>query len=203
MPTFRLTDRQWARYHRGIAGEVTRRLAARREALILEHLGMVPGIARQVAQILRHTIPQLDMGDLEQDGAVGLLQAADRYRSEDGPFAPYAYFRVRGAILDAHKRQSWHEHQPCQLHYQFLDDEIDYLADPAPGPHELAAATERRRRLRRAIERLLSDDEQSVLEEALAGRLAAAIAADRGHSSNWARVRLRAAREKVTASLAS
>jgi hypothetical protein len=63
MPVIRLSERQWARYHRGLAGEVTRRLAAWREQLILEHLPMAARIARSVAHLFA---PHLDIRDLER-----------------------------------------------------------------------------------------------------------------------------------------
>ena len=200
MQTLSLTDRQWARYHRGIAGEVTRRFALRREALILDHLLMVERIARHLRQTLRRSIPQqLELSDLMQDGTVGLVQAADRYRSEDGAFDKFAYHRVRGAILDAHKRRAWREEQHCQLH-DWLDEKSNYFLDPAPGLDDVVATSERSRRLREAVASL-PDDERLVLELNLRGQVVASIAAVRGKGTFWARVRLRAAREKVAAHL--
>jgi len=43
--------------------------------------------------------------DIEQDGLEGLVQAANRYDSSHGSeFATFAYYRVRGAMLDGIKR---------------------------------------------------------------------------------------------------
>ena len=199
-PTLRLSEKQWVRYHAGLAGEVTRRFAARRERLILDHLVMVERIARKVAQLLRPGIPQLDLSDLVQDGRLGLVQAADRYRSADGAFDRFAYRRVRGAMLDAHKRNAWREHQHCQLYSDYLDNDIDYLIDPAPGPHELAIERERGRRLGRAVAGLPAEERQ-ILERTLAGEVAREVAASYGRQRSWTDVRVRRARAKVTASL--
>lgn len=212
MPVIRLSERQWARYHRGLAGEVTRRLAERRERLILDHLPMAARIARSVAHLFAQ---HLDIRDLEQAGCLGLVQAADRYRSEDGPFTRFAYFRVRGAIIDQQKRRAYRE----ELHYSvdewlehdnegeassrdtFLQGQIGrYLRDRGPLPDDLAGRRQRVTRLRRALD-LLPDDEREIAIRALKGELAAQIAATFGHSPNWARVRLNAARVKLAARL--
>lgn len=192
MPAIRLSARQWARFHRGLAGEVTSRLARRREALIVENMVMAERIARHVA----HMFPShIDIRDLVQAGCVGLVQAADRYRSEDGPFHIFAYLRVRGSIIDSQKRRAFRE----ELH-ELL--EVDHLIsiDPGPRPDELFAQKQKISRLNRAVA-LLPDEQRDVLRKALGGQLAGEIAASYGHSANWARVRLHAARDKVAARL--
>jgi RNA polymerase sigma factor (sigma-70 family) len=218
MPVFRLTERQWLRYQQGIAGEVARRLAARRESLIVEHLPMAERIARHVA---RSFAPHLQIDDLIQDARVGLVQAADRYRSEDGPFPRFAFLRVRGAVVDAQKRRTYRE----EMHYSIDEwlaadasglDGADgklpiplwlvqerihrYLSDRGPLPDELAAEAERYRRLRQAIA-TLPEEQRMVVERALAGEVAAQIAETEGRSPNWARVRLNAARQALAAQL--
>jgi RNA polymerase sigma factor (sigma-70 family) len=199
MSVIRLTERQWQRYHRGLAGAVTQRLAERREVLIVEHLVMCERIARKVARILPY---HLDIEDLVQCGRIGLVQAADRYRSDDGPFTRFAYFRIRGAIIDAHKRRAYQEELHESLDYVGDDREVvarsRQLRDRAPLPDVQAAESEKMARLAAAIGQL-PDQEREVLQRALAGELAGAIAASHGHSPNWARVRLNAARDKVAA----
>lgn len=64
---------------------------------------MVERIARQVHRTMTH----VDIEDLRQSGFAGLLAAAQRYKPSAGEFSHFAYFRVRGAVIDAHKRSAY------------------------------------------------------------------------------------------------
>lgn len=78
----------------------------RRDLLIVEHMAMVP----RIAQTVRHMfVPHIPFEDLVQWGYVGLVQAAHRYDPAQGSFARFAYLRIRGAIIDANKRQAYRE----------------------------------------------------------------------------------------------
>jgi RNA polymerase sigma factor for flagellar operon FliA len=70
-----------------------------RNALVVEHLGLVKSIARRLAQ----RVPaQVDVNDLISVGMVGLIDAAGRYRPSVGaPFEAYARQRIHGAMLDS------------------------------------------------------------------------------------------------------
>ena len=89
---------------RGRRGSLPRRptAAERREQLILDHLKMVQSIAVNI----RARIPvQVELDDLVHDGICGLLDAAKRYQTtRNVPFAAYAKYRIRGAILDGLRR---------------------------------------------------------------------------------------------------
>jgi len=63
---------------------------------------------------------QIPFEDLIQSGYVGLIQAASNphYDPAQGSFARFAYLRIRGAIIDANKRQAYRE----ELH-DSLDDQ--------------------------------------------------------------------------------
>lgn len=88
------------------------RIAAHRienqEALVLDHDYLVRRIAYQ---FVRRLPPNIELGDLIQDGMVGLLEAARRYsRSDIAPFATFATFashRIRGAMLDSLRDADW------------------------------------------------------------------------------------------------
>lgn len=72
-----------------------RRTRLRRDALVVAHLHLPAIIARRYAD----RPPLLD--DLEQEGRLGLLEAAGRYQTGMGAnFATFATQRVRGAIVD-------------------------------------------------------------------------------------------------------
>lgn len=70
----------------------------RRDELILGHLALIDAAARRVH---RRLPAHVDYGDLRQDAAVGLTQAARDYAPSRGrPFPHYAAKRVRGEIHD-------------------------------------------------------------------------------------------------------
>jgi RNA polymerase sigma factor for flagellar operon FliA len=65
----------------------------------------VEGLARRVAASMPHSI---DLGDLVQDGMLGLIDAAHRYDEGRGiKFETFAERRVRGAMIDALRRDAW------------------------------------------------------------------------------------------------
>ena len=65
----------------------------------------VEALARRVAASMPHSI---DLGDLVQDGMIGLIDAANRYDEDRGiKFETFAERRVRGAMIDALRRDAW------------------------------------------------------------------------------------------------
>ena len=65
----------------------------------------VQALARQVAASMPHSI---DIGDLVQDGMIGLIDAAHRFDEARGiKFETFAERRVRGAMIDALRRDAW------------------------------------------------------------------------------------------------
>jgi RNA polymerase sigma factor for flagellar operon FliA len=72
---------------------------------IVRGLGFVENLARRVAASMPHSI---DIGDLVQDGMLGLIDAAHRFDEERGiRFETFAERRVRGAMIDALRRDAW------------------------------------------------------------------------------------------------
>lgn len=65
-------------------------------------------LVRRVAAHLKGRLPDfIDQDDLEQMGVIGLIEAARGFDPSRGvPFEPYARTRIRGAILDALRKQS-------------------------------------------------------------------------------------------------
>src|ERR671915_661601 len=65
----------------------------------------VEALARRVASSMPHSI---DIGDLVQDGMLGLIDAAFRFDEARGiKFETFAERRVRGAMIDALRREAW------------------------------------------------------------------------------------------------
>jgi RNA polymerase sigma factor FliA len=82
---------------RAPSGKVERRVVAA--------LPFVEQLARRVAA----TMPQsIDIGDLVQDGVIGLIDAAHRFDEARGiKFETFAERRIRGAMIDALRKDAW------------------------------------------------------------------------------------------------
>src|SRR5688500_279053 len=80
-------------------------LASRHRDRIAAGLPFVESLARRVASSMPHSI---EIGDLVQDGMIGLIDAARRYDEGRGiKFETFAERRVRGAMIDALRRDAW------------------------------------------------------------------------------------------------
>lgn len=76
-----------------------------REELILAYAPLVRYLAGRLAVALP---PQVELTDLESYGMFGLLEAVDRYDPRRGvKFETYATRRIRGAILDGLRAETW------------------------------------------------------------------------------------------------
>ena len=72
---------------------------------IVAGLPFVEALARRMASTMPHSI---DVGDLVQDGVLGLIDAAHRFDAARGiKFETFAERRVRGAMIDALRRDAW------------------------------------------------------------------------------------------------
>ena len=72
---------------------------------IAASLPFVEALARRMAASMPHSI---DLGDLVQDGMIGLIDAAHRFDETRGiKFETFAERRVRGAMIDALRRDAW------------------------------------------------------------------------------------------------
>src|SRR3954465_4671761 len=80
-------------------------LAARHRQRIAASLPFVESLARRVASSMPHSI---ELSDLVQDGMIGLIDAACRFDENRGiKFETFAERRVRGAMIDALRRDAW------------------------------------------------------------------------------------------------
>ena len=72
---------------------------------IVAGLPFVEALARRMASTMPHSI---DVGDLVQDGVIGLIDAAHRFDESRGiKFETFAERRIRGAMIDALRRDAW------------------------------------------------------------------------------------------------
>ena len=80
-------------------------LEASQRDRIAAGLPFVESLARRVAASMPHSI---ELGDLVQDGMLGLIDAACRFDEARGiKFETFAERRVRGAMIDALRRDAW------------------------------------------------------------------------------------------------
>ena len=68
-------------------------------------LPFVQALAKRVASSMPNSV---ELSDLVQDGMIGLIDAANRYDDSRGiKFETFAERRVRGAMIDALRRDAW------------------------------------------------------------------------------------------------
>ena len=80
-------------------------VAASQNHLIVGGLPFVESLARRMASSMPNSI---DIGDLVQDGVLGLIDAAHRFDEGRGiKFETFAERRVRGAMIDALRKDAW------------------------------------------------------------------------------------------------
>jgi len=80
-------------------------LAQNQQKRVAASLHFVESLARRMASTMPHSI---DLGDLVQDGVLGLMDAAHRFDERRGiKFETFAERRVRGAMIDALRRDAW------------------------------------------------------------------------------------------------
>ena len=134
---------------------------AERNARVVELFGLVKPIARRV---LRSLPPSFELADLEQHGAIGLMDAAERYDpAHAATFRVYAKMKIRGAILDACSGREYRESTRPSLEYieehapgfRGAGHRVTVLyASHSPSPEQLATSAERTRKLRVAVAKL-------------------------------------------------
>ena len=80
-------------------------VSASQSRRIVAGLPFVESLARRMASTMPNSI---DIGDLVQDGVLGLIDAANRFDEDRGiKFETFAERRVRGAMIDALRKDAW------------------------------------------------------------------------------------------------
>ena len=109
-------------------------------ALIEEHVPLVKHIVFQVAV---HFPRHVDREELARAGALGLVEAAQRYSPDRGiPFQRFAARRVRGAMLDAVRSADWAPRSVRRLARRFdaMEQQLATELGRAPQTSETAEA---------------------------------------------------------------
>src|ERR1700737_3405743 len=80
-------------------------ITASQNLRVVAGLPFVEALARRLAASMPNSI---DVGDLRQDGVLGLIDAAHRFDEGRGiKFETFAERRVRGAMIDALRKDAW------------------------------------------------------------------------------------------------
>jgi len=126
--------------------------------MLQQQIPMVRFLARRFH---RHLPPNVQMDDLFSAGLVGLMEAYAKFDpAKEIKFASYAYFRVRGAMLDSLRASDW---APRELRHKgrVVREAIKMLTDylgRVPSDDEVAAhlniCLDTYRRLSRDLDRL-------------------------------------------------
>src|SRR4051812_15422078 len=99
-----------------------------RDRLVAEHLSLVPAIAGKLKRSVGKTI---DFDDLVGYGNKGLIEAAERFDGREGvTFTTYAYYRIRGAMLDGMRTMGWYS-RADYARYRAEERAHEYLANAA------------------------------------------------------------------------
>src|SRR5919199_2577934 len=83
----------------------SRQRSVKENPRVVAGIPFVEQLARRVAATMPHSI---DIGDLVQDGVIGLIDAAHRFDEARGiKFETFAERRIRGAMIDALRKDAW------------------------------------------------------------------------------------------------
>jgi RNA polymerase sigma factor for flagellar operon FliA len=113
-------------------------MAAERDRLIQQHLSLVGAIAGKLKRNLGRAI---DFEDLVGYGSKGLVEAAERFDARQGTsFSTFAYYRIRGAMLDGLRTMGWYS-RADYARYRAEERSNEYLQNLAErsGAAESAA----------------------------------------------------------------
>lgn len=103
-------------------------MAEPRDRLVEENLELVDLVA---SRLKRQFNLSMSMEDLRAYGVQGLLEAADRYDVTRGTaFSGFAYYRVRGAILDGMRKTGWYS-RGDYIRYRAEERANEYLRSVA------------------------------------------------------------------------
>src|SRR4051812_21483119 len=103
-------------------------MAAERNRLVEQHLSLVQAIAAKLKRTLGRSI---EFEDLVAYGAKGLIEAAERFDPQQKvAFTTFAYYRIRGAMLDGLRTMGWYS-RADYARYRAEERANEYLQNQA------------------------------------------------------------------------
>lgn len=109
-----------------------------RNSLIASYWPLVGEIAREVNRRIRNTV---SVDELQSFGAVGLIEAVERFNAEVQPsFEGYARIRIRGSIMDELRASDWvpRSIRMKEQQYNKAVDELVMELSRLPNDQEIA-----------------------------------------------------------------
>src|SRR3569833_2593524 len=107
-----------------------------RDSLVQQHLGLMQSVARKLR---KQITARIDFDDLVGYGSKGLIEAAERFDPAHGvAFTTFAYYRIRGAMLDGLRTMGWYS-RADYARYRAEERATEYLQHKAE--RDGAAAT--------------------------------------------------------------
>ncbi len=117
-----------------------------RDRLVEQHLSLVQSVARKLK---KQITARIDFDDLVGYGSKGLIEAAERFDPRHGvAFSTFAYYRIRGAMLDGLRTMGWYSradyarYRAEERATQYLQNQTDREGAAATGAKEGPAAPE-------------------------------------------------------------
>ena len=114
-----------------------------RDRLVEQHLGLVQSVARKLR---KQITARIDFDDLVGYGSKGLLEAAERFDPVHGvAFTTFAYYRIRGAMLDGLRTMGWYSradyarYRAEERATEYLQNQAERAGAAATGAREGAA----------------------------------------------------------------
>lgn len=109
------------------------------EQFVVEHRPLV----KKIALYIKRRLPSyISFDDLLQSGFIGLLEARKQYKTNMGAsFETYASIRIRGAILDSLRKNSWGTREASKYMRQIGEamTRIEQRGQKQPTSEEIAA----------------------------------------------------------------
>jgi len=111
-----------------------------RDRLVEQHVSLVQAVARKLK---RQITARVEVDDLVGYGSKGLLEAAERFDPSHGvSFSTFAYYRIRGAMLDGVRTMGWYS-RADYARYRAEERANEYLRNQADREGAAAASTVR------------------------------------------------------------
>jgi RNA polymerase sigma factor for flagellar operon FliA len=110
--------------------------ATDRDRLVEQNLSLVQAIAGKLKRTLGRSI---EFDDIVAYGAKGLIEAADRFDARPGvSFTTFAYYRIRGAMLDGMRTMGWYS-RADYARYRAEERATEYMRNVAERESATAA----------------------------------------------------------------
>lgn len=111
-----------------------------RDRLVEQHVPLVHAVARKLK---RQISARVEVDDLVGYGSKGLLEAAERFDPRHGvAFSTFAYYRIRGAMLDGVRTMGWYS-RADYARYRAEERANEYLRNQADREGAAAASAVR------------------------------------------------------------